>query len=78
MCRTINKYLEIYLILAIVRNYINACGNIKSDLFKIHLPFTNNAYGRNTRIMGVIMRMMVYKKQPALSSLLHTTEVYCI
>jgi len=43
--------------------------NVKTDLFKIHLPFTNNAHRRNTRIMGMIMCMMVYKKQ-AVKSLL--------
>ena len=41
--------------------------NVKTDLFKIHLPFTNNAHRRNTGIMGVIMYMMVYKKQEAKS-----------
>jgi len=43
--------------------------NFKTGLFKIHLPFTNNAHRRNTRIMGMIMCMMVYKKQ-AVKSLL--------
>jgi hypothetical protein len=35
----------------------------RTNLFKIHLPFTNNAYRRNTRIMGVIVCMMVYKEK---------------
>jgi hypothetical protein len=50
--------------------------NLKTGLFKIHLPFTNNAHRRNTRVMGVIMYMMVYKKQAAKSLLIFILVIF--